>query len=213
MRTTTTYKNFFDKAVKIWKEKNQEYQDLVFRKDGLQKKHLDFQGKTTATDFERQTEQQGYSADVAAVYQKMKNVRSETQAELAKLQEEFDKVCEDAYSLKTADIDQETAALLKSGISLTAGEVTGLLRRFEGNQTMVRLIDSYATKNGLKSGEIAYVLNKQRTPEQDKQAFDNLCQRASWSVNSDVGDIVWSIDSPSSKDAITETKTALGVSE
>lgn len=208
----TNYKIFIKKLEEIWKERNGEYQKLVFEKDRLQDAYFSSQ-RSTMSDVDRENEKRKYSDSIASIHAKMAEIKEETAAEIEKVQTEFFKAVDSNYSLKASAIDQDTATLLKAGISLTAGEITGLLRRFEDNQTMIRLIDSYCARNGLKSGEIAHVLNKQRTAELDKAAFDSLVQKVLWSASSDVSSVVWSPSAQSAQDAITETNAALGVSE
>lgn len=73
--------------------------------------------------------------------------------------EKFRTFMKDYFTPKGSDIDNETTALLNSGIKLSHEEFMAIADKFSTNHTMLRILKEYALKNGLDLTEDILDLN------------------------------------------------------
>lgn len=73
--------------------------------------------------------------------------------------EKFKTFMQDYFTPKGSDIDNETTALLNSGIKLSHEEFMAIAEKYNANHTMLRILKEYALKNGLDLTEDILDLN------------------------------------------------------
>ena len=73
--------------------------------------------------------------------------------------EKFRMFMKDYFTPKGSDIDNETTALLNSGIKLSHEEFMAIADKYRTNHTMLRILKGYALKNGLDLTEDILDLN------------------------------------------------------
>lgn len=73
--------------------------------------------------------------------------------------EKFRMFMKNYFIPKGSDIDNETTALLNSGIKLSHEELMGIADKYRTNHTMLRILKEYALKNGLDLTEDILDLN------------------------------------------------------
>ena len=73
--------------------------------------------------------------------------------------EKFRTFMKDYFTPKGSDIDNETTALLNSGIKLSHEEFMAIADKYRTNHTMLRILKEYALKNGLDLTEDILDLN------------------------------------------------------
>lgn len=87
-------------------------------------------------------------------HDEMEKLINQSQLEIARLRTGFQEKLVEFYTPDGKAIDNDTVALLQSGIKLTETEINNLVNKHSSNPTMIRLISGYCEDKGLKYGGV-----------------------------------------------------------
>lgn len=145
------------KIAEQWKKVNEEYQNAKTDYKELKYRH------GNDRYFLNQCEAMWLNAQ-NKYHDETERLKTTLNLEYEKLRTGLNERLVDFYKPNGKSIDNDTVALLNSGIKLSEKEINALADTYKENPTMIRLISGYCENNGIRNG-VVLSLNRLATSE------------------------------------------------
>lgn len=110
-----------------------------------------------------------------SVYEvKLQELRTRAYKKLEEIKDAYSTFVSGKYEPNAKEMDTECVNLLNSGIKFSKSEIESLIKKYEGNNTMLRIVSDYARTNHIATDKLVDVTVNKVKMKRENQLFDRL---------------------------------------